>query len=74
MTTYSETRWWSKWEILKQVLLFGDMLPFLQENVYVSPATRGKLTEIFSNPPKGAYLMVELAVVIDRGALCKSHI
>lgn len=67
-TTYSETRWWSKWEVLKQVmLLFGDVLPFLQENVDISPGTRGKLLAIFSNPQNRAYLLVELAVVIDIG-------
>ena len=63
--TYSETRWWSKWEVLKQVmLLFG---PFLQENSDVSPATHGKLIKILTNPSKKAYLMIELAVVIDIG-------
>ena len=31
--TYSETRWWSRWEVLRQVmLLFGDVAPFLQGN------------------------------------------
>ena len=66
-TTYSETRWWSKWEVLQQVmLLFGDVLP-LQENVDISPATRGKLLAIFSNPQNRAYLLEELAVVIDIG-------
>ena len=29
----SETCWWSRWEVLKQVMLFfGDIEPFLQEN------------------------------------------
>lgn len=40
MPTYSKTRWWSKWEIMSQVLVqFGDILPFLQQNPDVSPAT-----------------------------------
>ena len=29
MMTYSSTRWWSKWEVMKQMLLyFGDIAPF----------------------------------------------
>ena len=48
------------------MVLFGDILPFLQEND-ISPATRGKLIDIFSNPQRKPYLMVELAVVIDIG-------
>ncbi len=33
MATYSETRWWSHWEVLKQVMLYyGDIEPFLVEN------------------------------------------
>ena len=61
--TYSETRWWSKWEVFQQImLLFGDVLPFLQENVDVSPTTRGKL---IAHPSKKTFLIVELAVVIN---------
>ena len=31
MSTYSEIRWWSRWEVCNQVLWqFGDVLPFLQ--------------------------------------------
>ena len=53
-------------EVLKQImLLFENVLPFLQENV--SPATCGKLIEILTHPYKKAFLMVELAVVIDIG-------
>ena len=44
------------------MLLFGDVLPFLQENVGVSPATRGKL---ITHPSKKIFLIVELAVVIN---------
>lgn len=33
MATYSQTRWWSRWEIMQQVLeKFGDVEPFLVEN------------------------------------------
>ena len=66
--TYSKTRWWSRFEVLKQVmLLFGDVLPFLQEDTQLAPATRAKLLNIFSDLNKKSYLLVELAVVIDIG-------
>ena len=50
MKTYSATRWWSKWEVMKQVLeYFGDVEPFLRENEndHLAPATTGQLLDIF---------------------------
>lgn len=39
MRTHSDTRWWSKWDILQQALYyFGDIEPFLRENEELSPA------------------------------------
>lgn len=41
MASYSTTRWWSKWEVMDQVLkYFGDIELFLAENDDVSPTTR----------------------------------
>ena len=41
MSSYSSTLWWSKWEVMHQVMLyFGDIAPFLEENPELSPATR----------------------------------
>lgn len=38
MSSYSATRWWSKWEVIKHVMLsFGDIEPFLLENEDVGP-------------------------------------
>ena len=52
--------------MLKQVLdLFGDVLPFLDENTGFSPATRAKLLDMLNDPQQKPYLMVELAVTID---------
>lgn len=54
--------------MLKQVLdLFGDVLPFLEENTGFSPATRAKLLDMLNDPQQKPYLMVELAVTIDTG-------
>jgi len=46
MKRFSPTRWWSKWEVLHDVfLLFGDVLPFVQETE-ASHATCNKLLQI----------------------------
>ena len=68
MATLSKTRWWSRWEVLHQVLeQFGDLELFLRNNIEVSPATRSKLLEILSDQQKCSLLKVELAVVSDLG-------
>ena len=68
MATYSHTQWWSRWEIMQQVLeQFGDVEPFLRENPDLSTATRAKLLEILLNPQQLLILKVELAAVVDIG-------
>ena len=57
MKTYSATRWWSKWEVMKQVLeYFGDVEPFLRENEndHLAPATTGLLLDIFNDDASDA--------------------
>lgn len=40
MQSYSPNRWWSKFEVLKQVMeYFADVEPFLRENEQLAPAT-----------------------------------
>ena len=69
MPTYSKTRWWSKWELMSQVLQqFGDIQPFLEDNVNISPATRAKLLEILTDPQQQLLLKMELASVVDIGS------
>ena len=64
---YSATRWWSKYEVMKQVMdLFGDIEPFL-EGAIVSPATVDKLLSVLPDPQEKKLLQVELAVTIDAG-------
>ena len=66
--TFSETRWWSKWEVLKQALdLLADVEPFLRQNKEISPANRRHLLEIFDDPESHQKLRLELAVKIDAG-------
>ena len=66
MSSHSNTRWWSKWEMLKQVSdYFGDVAPFLQENDNLSPQTRRHLLDIFESPQELQLLKLELAVLVD---------
>ena len=68
MSNYSTTRWWSKWEVIKMVLLkFGDIHPFLLENEDIGPATRSKLLAFFSDQQKLALLKLEMATLVDWG-------
>lgn len=71
MKTYSATRWWSKWEVMKQVLeYFGDVEPFLRENEndHLAPATTAKLLNIFNDASDAKELQLELAALIDGGS------
>ncbi len=68
MSSYSATRWWSKWEVMHQVMqFFGDIEPFLTVNADLSPATRAKLLNYLSDASKNMLLQVELAAIIDWG-------
>ena len=66
--TFSDTRWWSKWEVLNQVVnYFGYVEPFLRENEEICPANRQHLLEIFDDPQTCQDLRVELAAIVDAG-------
>ena len=73
MKTYSATRWWNKWEVIKQILeYFGDVEPFLRENEnendHLAPATTGQLLDIFNDASDAKELELELAALIDGGS------
>ena len=66
--TYSETRWWSRWEVMKQVLEgYTDVEGFLQSCDNLSPATVKKLNEILTDALKKVQLRMELAAIVDAG-------
>ncbi len=69
IATYSTTRWWSKWEVVKQVLdLFGDVEVFLRQNPDLSSSvTCSKLLTLIDDAVKKAYLKIELAATVDCG-------
>ena len=51
MQLKSNTRWWSHWEVLNQVMqCFRDLEPFLRENENLSPMCRMRLLELFDDP------------------------
>lgn len=68
MPSYSPTCWWSKWEVVKAVIVqFGDIEPFLRVQNDLSPATCSKLLGIVSDPAKNAFIKIEVASVMDGG-------
>ena len=68
VASYSDTRWWSRWEVYNQVLLqFGDVLLFLQTHPEFSPVTTRELLQLFTNAQRLASLQIELATVVDCG-------
>ena len=68
MHTHSDTRRWSKWEILQQALrYFGNIEPFLRENEEMSPAMRRHLLEIFDDHQDAQDLRLALAAVVHAG-------
>ena len=74
MASYSSTRWWSKWEVQKQMMeYFGDIEPFLRDNTTIGPSLRPKLLTFFDDAQQKALLQLELAAVIDCGEKFVKH-
>ena len=68
MKSYSATRWWSKWEVMQQVMIqFGDVELFLTRYCDVAPTTNVKLQGFFQDQLKKVHLHLELASIIDWG-------
>ena len=66
MTTYSVTRWWSKWEVMKQLMIqFGDIHPFLTSAEDFASALIPKLLSVLEDPYQARLLQLELAATID---------
>ena len=62
--SYSDARWWLKWEVMNHLLkLFDSVSSFLDKTDL--PSSRLKLQEIISGPPKNRKLHMELAITID---------
>ena len=68
MASLSKTRWWSRWEIYKQLLLqFGDIMPFLQNHTDIGASLRPKMLAMLSDSRNLGLLQMELATVVDVG-------
>uniref|UniRef100_A0A1X7V442 DUF4371 domain-containing protein n=1 Tax=Amphimedon queenslandica TaxID=400682 RepID=A0A1X7V442_AMPQE len=68
MPSLSKTRWWSRWEIYKQLLVqFGDVKPFLEKNSDIGSSLKPKLLKFMTDPSTLQYLKIELASAIDAG-------
>ena len=68
MASFSKTRWWSRWEVMHQIMVqFGDVVPFRTNADLGSPATCSHLLEIVQSTQQYHLLRVELAAVIDAG-------
>ena len=68
--SYSKTRWWSKWEVYRQLLVqFGDIKRFLEEAsaASVGPQLVSQIQAILSDPEQMISLKLELAITIDLG-------
>ena len=66
--TYSETRWWAKWEIYNQLMMyFGDVVPFLRSADGISPATVAQLIAIVDDEDDTTRQRLELAAMLDIG-------
>ncbi len=69
MSSFSSTRWWSKWEVMSQVMVyFGDVAPFLQANLSCHQLQIGNCWKCSRIPLLvKPYLQIELAAVVDAG-------
>ena len=70
LKSYSETRWWSKWEVYKQLTeQFGDLQEFVAnaERENVAPQISHQLVYFLSDPDKVLSLKLELTVIVDVG-------
>ena len=66
MSRYSATRWWSEWEVVKQVMVyFGDIKPFLEENEDNGTSLRPKLLSFFHTPQTKSKLQIEIAATVN---------
>ena len=68
--SYSETRWWSRWEVYKQLMeQFGNVQRIIDDMVRenVAPQISRQLVDFFSHLNKVISLKLELAALVDVG-------
>ena len=63
--SYCATRWWSRYEVIKQMHdAFGDVCTFIS-NPELPATTTAKMKDILNNPANSRKLKIELAVTVD---------
>lgn len=63
-SSYSKTRWWSRWEVYYQVLQqFGDVDQFLKQHDDIGQNARSKLLDIVIDHQKVILLKIELYMI-----------
>ena len=63
---YCPTRWWSKWEVEKQLLdLFGDLEPFFKNGIEEFSTTTCTKLEFLTDPVKMGFLQIEFVAIVD---------
>ena len=63
--SYSTVRWWSRFEVTKQVHdAFGDVSSFLSSSS-LPPASSGRLSAILNDPAKCRKLKIEIVITVD---------
>ena len=69
--TYSQTRWWSWWEVANQAMQqFAEIQPYVKKRLTVvnnRAATLRQLEEMLLDGQTKTLLQVELAAVVDAG-------
>ena len=64
--SYSKTRWWSKFEVMDQILsLFGDVKEFLEAAATPVGAVRRGLMNVINDLRTRAELQMQLAVTVE---------
>ena len=62
----SKTRWWSRWEVMKQLVeLFPDVHGFASSQSDISPSTVRKLLGLLDAPQLRSLIQLELPAVVD---------
>jgi len=68
MPTYSHIKWWSKWKVMYQLLMyFGNVKTILLQHTGIGSQTRPDSLTYFDDPQKIRHVKLELAAVIDYG-------
>ena len=66
MKSYSATWWWSKWEVMEQLMrYFGDVEPFLEQNQDVATRITNHLRVFLADEEERKQLLMKLSTVVD---------